>query len=110
MMYEGLFIEIMFSVQTVCFTIMSISFILVVLSRQQPELFYGQDLLRKRKTIVPNFKNFKNIKYCTNIQNIYTQGEKLGEGNYGAVYKVTLNSTGHDYAMKVMPKESISRE
>lgn len=93
MKYEGNFITIIFCVESVCFIVMSVTFILTVLIRQQMELQYGEDLFRKRQTIIPNFKNYKNIKYATKIVNLYTIEVELGQGAYGTVHRVRNNKT-----------------
>jgi len=42
------------------------------------DLEYGVNLLKKRQTIVPNFKNYKNIKYFKNIRPFYKELDHLG--------------------------------
>jgi tRNA A-37 threonylcarbamoyl transferase component Bud32 len=110
MMYEGKFITILFTLESVCFVVMAVSFIWMAKTSQQLELLYGQDLLRKRQTITPNFKNYKNIKYATSVWKIYRKGRELGEGQFGAVHEVQLHSTGQTYAMKILLKAKIRRD
>lgn len=44
------------------------------------DLDYGTDLLKRRQTIVPNFKNYKNIKYFKSIRPLYKDLDFLGQG------------------------------
>ena len=49
----------------------------------QPNLLRGEQLLMRRETIVPNIKNFKNLKYFSNIRAHYEIKKELGKGKYG---------------------------
>lgn len=53
-------------------------------------MLFGLDLFRRRLTVTPNFKNFKNIKPTRKIWDSYEKLEQLGEGAYGKVFKVKL--------------------
>lgn len=67
-------------------------------------LFYGQILLKRRETIVPNFKNYKNLKYYPQINQQYQIGREIGSGAFGKVLMVKKLSTGKFYAMKRIQK------
>lgn len=71
------------------------------------ELDYGKDLLERRKTIVPNFKNYKNIKYFRSIRPYYKEIDFLGKGQFGEVVKVKMVATDKEYAMKKMAKKEL---
>ncbi|XP_010674273.1 calcium-dependent protein kinase SK5 [Beta vulgaris subsp. vulgaris] len=42
-----------------------------------------------------------------NVNDLYTLGEKLGQGQYGTTYLCTENSTGSKYACKSIPKRKL---
>ena len=71
-------------------------------------LLFGTELLKRRQTFVPNFKNYKNLKYFQNIKKCYDTKEELGQGQYGTVYKVQNKTTGKQYAMKTINKKAIN--
>ena len=89
---------------------MSFSFIFMVIYRMETQLDYGIDLLRRRKTITPNFKNFKNLKFANDFEKVYNKGRKLGNGAYGEVFEVENKFTNKKYAMKLMLKSKIKDE
>ena len=39
----------------------------------------------------------------------YQRHEELGRGGFAAVYRVTNQSTGEEYALKVVPKERVQK-
>ena len=57
---------------------------------------------------MPNFKNFKNVKYFVNINNHYQIIKKLGKGSFGEVMLVRKKTTGKEYAMKKITKRAIN--
>ena len=75
---------------------------------QKVGLLFGTDLLKRRETIIPSFKNFKNMKYFPNIRKYYDLGRKLGEGQYGEVVRVKKKGTQKEYAMKKIKKRAIN--
>lgn len=66
----------------------------------------GETLRMERKTIVPNFKNYKHIKYMIRgTEKLYTREFKIGQGAFSQVYRVRCKKTFKEYAMKIMTKD-----
>jgi len=66
----------------------------------------GIHLLKRRMTMTPSMKNYKNLKYFYDIKNHYDFGKKLGEGAYGQVRVATKKTTKEIYACKAIRKAS----
>lgn len=105
MKYEGNFISLLFYMEAVTLIVMVYTFAWISMYRSSDELLFGLDLFRRRLTVVPNFKNFKNIKSTRGIWRTYTKMSWLGRGQFGEVFRVRLNSTNKIYAMKIMNKQ-----
>lgn len=71
-------------------------------------LLYGKELLQRRETRVPNFKNYKNMKYYSNIRMHYDIIRKIGEGAFGEVMLVKKKTTLKEYALKKIKKRAIN--
>ena len=53
-------------------------------------------------------KNFKNLRKVHNIKDVYTFGKQLGKGSFGAVTMATRKGSTHNFAIKVILKESLN--
>ena len=62
----------------------------------------------RNQTLTPNMKNFKSLRYVTDINQIYAQGTALGEGAFGAVKRCTRLNTNQEHAMKIIKKSSLN--
>ena len=71
-------------------------------------MLVGLDLLNKRQTLIPNFKNYKNLRYFNNIRINYEIKKELGKGQYGEVSLVKKKTTGKEYAMKKIKKRAMN--
>ena len=60
--------------------------------------------MRKRRTLVKNAKNAKFIKKIDNIRDHYELYDRLGTGNFGAVYKAKRKGFDTIQALKVVGK------
>ena len=66
----------------------------------------GKDDMR-RQTLAPNMKNFKNLKYVENINEVYKIKDKLGQGSFGSVNRAQRVGGGIEVAIKVIDKKSL---
>lgn len=62
---------------------------------------------RPRRTLAPNMKNFKNLKFVTDINALYVIGEELGKGSFGSVYRATRKGMNTQWAIKSIKKRSL---
>mmetsp|Transcript_34635 Transcript_34635/g.52970 ORF Transcript_34635/g.52970 Transcript_34635/m.52970 type:complete len:268 (+) Transcript_34635:26-829(+) len=62
----------------------------------------------RRQTFAVNMKNFKNLKYVDNIEDVYTFGAVLGKGSFGSVNRATRKGANFDCAIKVIDKDSLN--
>jgi len=62
----------------------------------------------RNQTLTPNMKNFKSLRYVTDISSLYSQGKTLGEGAFGAVKRCTRLNTKKEHAMKIIKKSSLN--
>lgn len=58
----------------------------------------------RRQTFAPNMKNFKNLKYVENINDVYVIKNKLGQGSFGSVNRAVRVGGGIDVAIKIIDK------
>ena len=58
-------------------------------------------------TYAPNMKNYKNLKYVNDINELYEFGELLGKGSFGSVKRATRIVTNVEYAVKIIDKNSL---
>ena len=49
-------------------------------------------------------KNFKNLKFIDDIEDIYEFGEILGKGSFGSVKRAIRKGTNFEFAVKVIDK------
>jgi len=64
--------------------------------------------LDRRVTLAGNMKNFKNLKYVDNIEDVYTFGSQLGKGSFGSVNKATRVGDTNEFAIKIIDKDSLN--
>jgi len=67
----------------------------------------GKQVDVRRQTFAPNMKNFKNLKYVENINEVYNIGKKLGQGSFGSVNRAQRVGGGIDVAIKMIDKKSL---
>jgi 3-phosphoinositide dependent protein kinase-1 len=53
-------------------------------------------------------KNFKNLKFIDDINEIYEFGEILGKGSFGSVRRAIRKGTNFEFAVKVIDKDSLN--
>lgn len=53
-------------------------------------------------------KNFKNLKFVDNINDVYKMKNKLGQGSYGSVNRAVRVGGGCDIAIKIIDKNSLN--
>jgi serine/threonine protein kinase len=53
-------------------------------------------------------KNFKNLKYVDNINEVYIIKNKLGQGSFGSVNRAVRVGGGIDMAIKIIDKTSLN--
>ena len=66
-----------------------------------------QTNFKRRITYAPNMKNFKNLKYIDDINELYEFGDLLGKGSFGSVKRATRIGTNFEYAVKIIDKNSL---
>ena len=49
-------------------------------------------------------KNFKNLKYIDNIEDLYNINESIGKGSFGKVCRAKRKGTNMDCAIKIILK------
>ena len=52
-------------------------------------------------------KNFKNLKYIDDINEVYHIGKQLGQGSFGSVNKCTRVGQSKECAIKMISKDSL---
>ena len=62
----------------------------------------------RRRTLAPNMKNFKNLKFVENVLDFYSIGDQLGKGSFGSVNKCVRLGSNTECAIKVIEKESLN--
>ena len=58
--------------------------------------------------IPPRISHFR-VASVQEMETHYTKGEKLGEGSFGIVFKVTDNRTGEIFACKQICKDKVKK-
>ena len=53
-------------------------------------------------------KNFKNLKFIDDIEDLYEFGEILGKGSFGSVKRAIRKGTNFEFAVKVIDKDSLN--
>ena len=54
-------------------------------------------------------KNFKNLKYIDNIDDLYHIKESIGKGSFGKVCRATRRGTNMDCAVKIILKNDLHK-
>jgi serine/threonine protein kinase len=57
---------------------------------------------------VVNYKNFKEMRYVTNINHLYDIKNELGEGSYSKVKLANRRFTNTECALKIIPKDTLT--
>ena len=75
---------------------------------ETPNTNTNQNDPNRRKTNIPNMKNFTGLRKITNIHDHYIlDQESLGEGSFGKVYLAKNKSFETRVALKVIKKEKL---